>query len=78
MLYTVKTISSPHNDEIKQLARLVQNSRERRKQGLMVLEGIHLTDACLDAGQPPQRLYLNEAASPMLKYKPCWPGCLPV
>jgi TrmH family RNA methyltransferase len=45
MLYTVKTISSPHNDEIKQLARLVQNSRERRKQDLMVLEGIHLTDA---------------------------------
>ena len=63
MLYTAKTISSPHNEEIKQLARLVQNSRERRKQGVMVLEGIHLTAASLDAGQPPQRLYLNETAS---------------
>lgn len=63
MLYTVKSISSPHNEEIKQLARLVQNSRERRKQGLMVLEGIHLTDACLETRQPPHRLYLNEAAS---------------
>ena len=63
MLYTVKTISSPHNDDIKQLTRLVQNSRERRKQDVMVLEGIHLTAAALDAGQPPQRLYLNETAS---------------
>jgi TrmH family RNA methyltransferase len=63
MLYTVKTISSPHNEEIKQLARLVQNSRERRKQGLMVLEGIHLAEACLATPQPPHRLYLNEAAS---------------
>lgn len=63
MLYTVKSISSPHNEEIKQLARLVQNSRERRKQGQMVLEGIHLTAVCLETAQPPHRLYLNEAAS---------------
>ncbi|MBV8679027.1 MAG: RNA methyltransferase [Aquitalea sp.] len=63
MQYISKSISSPHNEEVKQLARLVQNSRERRKQGLMVLEGIHLTQSCLEAGMPPQRIYLNEQAS---------------
>ncbi len=62
MQYTGKTISSPHNDEVKQLARLVQNSRERRKQCLMVLEGIHLTQSCLEAGLLPQRVYVNDQA----------------
>jgi len=57
-----KTISSPHNEEVKQLSRLVQHSRDRRKDGVMVLEGIHLTQSCLDAAWPVRRLYLNEQA----------------
>ncbi|MDF0605042.1 RNA methyltransferase [Neisseriaceae bacterium TC5R-5] len=57
-----KIITSAHNDEIKSLCRLIQHSRERREQGLIVLEGIHLTQACLQAGGHLQRLYLNERA----------------
>ena len=62
MSYISKIITSAHNDEIKQLARLAQNPRERRKQQLMLLEGIHLTESCLEAGIVPERVYLNEAA----------------
>ncbi|OWY40552.1 transposase [Xenophilus sp. AP218F] len=62
MPYTIKSITSPHNDEIKQLARLVQNGRERRKEGVMALEGIHLTQACLETGGRLRRLYVNERA----------------
>ncbi|KMN76279.1 transposase [Chromobacterium sp. LK11] len=62
MSYLSKTITSAHNDEIKQLARLAQSPRERRKQQAMLLEGIHLTESCLDAGIVPERVYLNEAA----------------
>ncbi|POZ61122.1 TrmH family RNA methyltransferase [Chromobacterium alticapitis] len=63
MHYIAKTISSPHNDEVKALARLVQHSRDRRKEGVMVLEGIHLVESCLHAGGRLARLYLNEAAA---------------
>ncbi|AXE32740.1 RNA methyltransferase [Chromobacterium phragmitis] len=63
MPYIAKTITSPHNDEVKALARLVQYSRDRRKEGVMVLEGIHLADACLLAGGALPRVYLNEAAA---------------
>ncbi|MGD1826888.1 tRNA G18 (ribose-2'-O)-methylase SpoU [Chromobacterium violaceum] len=63
MPYISKTISSPHNDEVKALARLVQHSRDRRKEGVMVLEGIHLAESCLQAGGELSRIYLNEAAA---------------
>ncbi|WP_434627343.1 TrmH family RNA methyltransferase [Chromobacterium sp. CV08] len=63
MHYIAKTITSPHNDEVKALARLVQHSRDRRKEGVMVLEGIHLAESCLQAGGALPRLYLNEAAA---------------
>ncbi|QEL55408.1 TrmH family RNA methyltransferase [Chromobacterium paludis] len=63
MHYIAKTIRSPHNDEVKALARLVQYSRDRRKEGVMVLEGIHLLESCLQAGVRPGRLYLNESAA---------------
>ncbi|UTH73866.1 RNA methyltransferase [Chromobacterium sp. IIBBL 290-4] len=62
MHYIAKSITSPHNDEVKALARLVQSSRDRRKEGVMVLEGIHLLESWLQAGGAPSRVYLNEAA----------------
>ncbi|MCD5329495.1 TrmH family RNA methyltransferase [Chromobacterium piscinae] len=61
MHHISKTITSPHNDEVKALARLVQHSRDRRKEGVMVLEGIHLAESCLQAGGILSRVYLNEA-----------------
>jgi TrmH family RNA methyltransferase len=63
MPYIAKSITSPHNDEVKALARLVQHSRDRRKEGAMVLEGIHLVESCLQAGGRLARVYLNEAAA---------------
>ncbi|KIA79161.1 transposase [Chromobacterium piscinae] len=63
MPYIAKSITSPHNDEVKALARLVQHSRDRRKEGVMVLEGIHLVESCLQAGGRLARVYLNEAAA---------------
>ncbi len=62
MHYISKTITSPHNDEVKALARLAQHSRDRRKEGVMVLEGIHLAESCLQAGGALTRLYVNEEA----------------
>ncbi|HJV06036.1 MAG TPA: RNA methyltransferase [Chromobacteriaceae bacterium] len=62
MAYQSKIITSPQNEEIKHLNRLVQNGRERRKEGVMVLEGLHLTQSCLEAGGQLRRLYLNERA----------------
>ncbi|MGL6070230.1 TrmH family RNA methyltransferase [Craterilacuibacter sp.] len=57
-----KFISSANNEDLKYLARLVQNARERRKSQLMVLEGIHLIEAALDAGHLPAVVFINEDA----------------
>ncbi|MDC7712437.1 TrmH family RNA methyltransferase [Vogesella indigofera] len=57
-----KIITSAANDEMKSLARLLDNARERRKQQLLVLEGLHLLQAALDAGLPLHAVYVNEAA----------------
>lgn len=55
-----KRIESAHNDDIKQLARLLQNGRERRQQQLMVLEGIHLVEAALHSHADFVAVYVNE------------------
>ncbi|MDN0075449.1 RNA methyltransferase [Crenobacter sp. SG2303] len=59
----IKTISSAHNNDLKDLSRLLQNARDRRKSGLMVLEGIHLATASLEAGGELTALYINAEAS---------------
>ena len=45
----MKTIRSRDNPFVKQLVALAHSSRERRKAGLTVLDGIHLVRAYLDA-----------------------------
>ena len=52
-------ITSAKNPAIKALNRLLQQARERRKTGLIALEGIHLTQACLDAGGELHALYVR-------------------
>jgi TrmH family RNA methyltransferase len=59
----IKTITSAQNNDLKDLSRLLQNARDRRKSGLMVLEGIHLATACLEVGGELTTLYINEAAA---------------
>ena len=46
----MKTITSVHNESLRQLAKLLSSAKARRESGLAVLEGVHLLDACLNAG----------------------------
>lgn len=51
-------IASAQNPTIKHLSKLSENARYRRDSGECVLDGIHLLDACLKAGQQPSKVYL--------------------
>ncbi|RXZ42764.1 TrmH family RNA methyltransferase [Crenobacter cavernae] len=65
----LKLLASAHNDTVKQLSRLIDSARERRRAGLMLLEGIHLIDAALAAGHKPQVVYVNPAAEHHLELR---------
>ena len=58
----MKTIHSRDNPFFKELLKLSASSRQRRQAGLALLDGAHLLSACLDAGQKPQHILLNQAA----------------
>ncbi|BAK77115.1 tRNA/rRNA methyltransferase SpoU [Pseudogulbenkiania sp. NH8B] len=62
MPHPYRTLTSPHNDTLKHLARLVQFARDRRKDDVIVLEGIHLLEAALEQGIVPAQCFINEAA----------------
>ncbi|TDR73819.1 TrmH family RNA methyltransferase [Paludibacterium purpuratum] len=59
---SIKQISSSHNDTFKQLVRLLEQGRERRKQGLLVVEGIHVAQSALAAGLDCGQLFVNRQA----------------
>ena len=59
----MKRITSSDNATFKQLRLLVESSRERRKQGKTVLDGIHLVTAWLDRFGPPELLAVSESGS---------------
>ncbi|MFO1378850.1 MAG: RNA methyltransferase [Chitinivorax sp.] len=59
----MQSISSAQNPFIKQLQRLGESARERRKAQQALLEGIHLAQTCIDAGTAPQRCILAESAA---------------
>ncbi len=58
----MKTIRSRDNAFVKQLVGLAHSSRERRKAGLTVLDGIHLVRAYIDAQGPPYAIAVAESA----------------
>ncbi|MEP7155885.1 MAG: RNA methyltransferase [Betaproteobacteria bacterium] len=58
----MKTITSRDNAFVKQLIALAGSSRERRKQSLTVLDGIHLVRAYMEALGPPHSLAVAESA----------------
>jgi len=58
----LKAISSRDNAYVKQLVALAHSSRERRKQSLTVLDGIHLVRAYMDAQGAPQSVAVAESA----------------
>lgn len=53
-------ITSPHNPQLKHLAKLLAQAKARREHGQTVLEGIHLLQSYLDAGGCPEHVYLPE------------------
>jgi RNA methyltransferase, TrmH family len=58
----VKTIRSRENAYVKQLIALAHSSRERKKAGLTVLDGIHLVRAYVEAVEAPHSMAVAEAA----------------
>jgi TrmH family RNA methyltransferase len=57
----VKNISSRDNPLFKQLKKLAESARERRKAGLVLLDGIHLVESALQAAITPQMLVVSES-----------------
>lgn len=58
----MKTISSSQNDTFKQLKQLASGAKYRRRDGLTLLEGIHLCQSYLEqVGQPVMCVYANDA-----------------
>jgi TrmH family RNA methyltransferase len=55
-------ITSPDNPRLKEAARLIASSRERRKSGRCVLEGEHLVDVYCRRYGPPESLLVAESA----------------
>lgn len=61
-LHDMKTIRSRDNPFVKQLVALAHSSRERRKIGLTVLDGVHLVRAYIDAQGAPHAIAVAESA----------------
>lgn len=59
---TMKSIISRDNPTFKKLYKLADAARERRKAGRALLDGVHLVEACLAAGQVPEMLIVAENA----------------
>lgn len=55
-------ITSVHNPKIKYLLELTQQSSERRKAGLFVVEGRREIERCLKAGFEPEAVFVCEGA----------------
>ena len=62
MTLSVKHISSHDNPLFKELLKLAGSSRQRKKTGQTLLDGIHLVQACLVSGSQPLRLLVTAAA----------------
>ncbi len=58
----MKQISSRENPVFKQLKKLAESGRERRKTGKALLDGAHLLAACLDSGNLPELLAVSAEA----------------
>ena len=59
----MKHISSRDNPFFKELKKLASSTRQRRKAGLALLDGIHLLQSCLISGNAPLHIVLTESAN---------------
>ncbi len=57
----MRKISSADNPRVKALHKLAQSSRERRRQGLSLLDGIHLVEAYREHLGPPREIMVSES-----------------
>lgn len=62
MISPKKHISSRDNPFFKELLKLAGSSRQRKKAGQTLLDGIHLVQACLAATHKPQHLLVTQTA----------------
>ncbi|GBG12853.1 RNA methyltransferase, TrmH family [Novimethylophilus kurashikiensis] len=58
----MKRISSRDNASFKQLKKLAESSKARRKAAQALLDGIHLLAACLESGMQPRLVAISENA----------------
>jgi TrmH family RNA methyltransferase len=56
---SIKHITSPENAHYKLLKKIASSSRERRKSGQTLLDGVHLLNALADAGGTPNLIALK-------------------
>jgi TrmH family RNA methyltransferase len=57
-----RRVDSRHNERLREVARLIASSRDRRKSGRCVLEGVHLVDVYVDRiGAPETLVVLDDA-----------------
>ena len=61
---TMKTINSAQNEQLKQLNKLLNQSKTRRQLGLAAIEGVHLLDSLLQTQQMPLKIYIPEHRLP--------------
>ena len=59
---SVKYITSRDNPFFKELCKLAGSSRQRRKLGQTLLDGVHLVQSYLASGKKPQHFLVTEAA----------------
>ena len=77
MARPMKTIHSRDNPFVKQLVALAHSSRERRKVGLTVLDGIHLVRAYIDACGAPHAIAIAESAVARIEVIELRANCAP-
>jgi TrmH family RNA methyltransferase len=58
----MQRVTSAHNDRVRDVARLIASSRDRRKSNRCVLEGAHLIDVYLARVGPPETLLVVDDA----------------
>lgn len=66
-----KDITSADNPQFKQLKKLASASRERRKQGQTLLDGVHLLQALAASGGKPLQLVLRAGAEEVPEIAAC-------
>ena len=65
----MKKIASAANPRYKQLRQLIESSRERRRAGLTVLDGIHLVQAYQGSAGAPDQLVISQAGNENIEIK---------